>query len=1098
MLLVMKLTIVLLIVGVLQVSAKGFSQTVTLSERNATLETVFRKIEKQTGFFFWYENKMLRDTKKVNIAMQGVSLEQALRQCFADQPLTYEIVDKTIVVREKKPVAGSKAEKMAEAPPAFEEITGVVVDESGKPLSGASVTIKGSSHGTSTDAEGHFTLQAPGNNGVLVISYVGMNTQEIHLNGRKDLRVVLAKTVSEQVEVVIIGYGSQKKREVTGSVASVKVGEISQDVSGNVSSALQGRVAGVAVESNSGAPGAGLSITIRGSSTLGSNSPLYVVDGVFLGNIDFINPSDIESIDILKDASAASIYGSRAANGVILITTKSGKKNSGPKVQVSAVHGYQAIPKRISVLDGKQWTDLFKANVSGIPDYNGVSTNWQDVVFHSAPMSKLNMNVSGGSANFIYNVSGGYLKQDGTIRNTGYSAANFRVKTQFEKGRVKIGETVMISYNNGRQLPTGGDQPGIKNGLLVMLPTVPVYDTANKLGGWGRRASYMKNLSNPLANLTAKDFENNATTVLAEAFMEVRLIDQLKYKLNVGITNSRSYGNQYISAYDDGNNAVSQAQLNQSSGFTNSWLLENTLNYDKKIGVHNISLLAGYTAQKDSVNGFNAAGTGIPAFVYTLNGATANQTVGGSASSTRRISLLGRATYSYDARYMVSASIRRDGSSIFAAGHQYGVYPAVSAGWNVSNENFFRNSVNPAIISSLKLRGGWGKLGNDLIGNYTTLSTITSNINYIQGNNLWQGAIPNGNASPKDLKWEQTKSVDGGIDASFLNNKLSLTFDVFKKTTSGVLLGVPVPISLGITGSPVVNAGVVENKGIELGLNYSDRAGDLSYDLGFNLTTLNNKMTAITIGSGKQEFGDITRAKVGYPLGGFWLIKTNGIFQSDAEAAAYTDKNGNRIQPNAMGGDIRFVDFDGNGRINNDDKQYMGSPVPNLMLGLSGYFTWKDFDLNLLFQGTFGNKMYNSSRIWLEKMTEVTNLSSAALNAWTPSNHSNFPRFVLADPNQNAQVYTDRWLEDGSYLRFKRMELGYTLLKSLSRKMNIERIRVNVSAENLFTITKYKGFNPDIGNGGDPLSRGIDEGRFITGSLYPLQRTILFGLNVSF
>ena len=1093
-----KLAILLLIVGAVQVSAKGYSQNVTLNVRNARLESIFHKIEQQTGYYFWYENKVLKNAKKIDLNLQQASLQDALKQCLVNQPFSYVIVDKTIVIKDKKEVMPLQQQEYAAANTAV-EITGLVVDEAGNPLPGATVNLKGTNKNVTTNSAGQFSIQVPNKMGVLVISYVGMATQEVEVKGQNDLKIVMIKSVAELQDIVVVGYGTQKKKDVTGAIASVKVSEMSQDVSNNVSSALQGRVAGVTVESNSGAPGAGLSITIRGSGTLGSTAPLYVVDGVFLSNIDFINPSDIESIDILQDASAASIYGSRAANGVILITTKGGKRHSGPKVQASAVFGVQSIPKRISVLNGQQWTKLFQTYVSGIPNWDSVSTNWQDAVFHSANTSKENVNISGGANNFVYNISGGYLQQQGTIRETNYRAANFRVKTQYEKGRVKIGETVMINNNKGRQLPSGGDQPGLKNGLLVMVPTVPVYDTSNHLGGWGRRTSYMKNLSNPLANLTAKNFENNNTTIVAEGFLEVRLIDQLKYKFNVGLTNTWNYDNQYISPYDDGNTAQSLGQLTQSSGFANSWLIENTLTYDKKFGKHGINVLAGYTSQKDTANGFGASGAGLPYYVYAMGATTTNQQVSGSGLySTKRISMLGRISYNYDSRYLLSASVRRDGSSMFSPGYQYGVFPSVSAGWNISNEKFFKDAVSPNFINSLKIRGGWGRLGNDLIGNYTTQSTITSNIPYIQGGSYWLGSIPNGNASPVNLKWEATTSTDLGLDATFLNNRLSFTFDMYKRRTSDVLLQVPVPPSLGITGSPYVNAGVVENKGLEFNLNYSDHAGKLNYDIGFNLSTLNNKMTAITIGSGNQQFGDITRARVGYPLGGFWLIKTAGIFQSDAEAAAYVDKNGNVFQPNAKGGDIKFASVSGVGPISNADRQYVGSPIPNVVTGLTGYFNYKNWDLNILFQGAFGNKIYNSSRIWLEKMTEVTNLSTATLNAWTPENHSNFPRFVLADPNQNANIYTDRWLENGSYVRLKRVELGCVILKSLSQRFKIDRIRINVSAENLFTITKYKGFNPDLGNGGDPLQRGIDEGRFITGSLYPLQRTILAGINVSF
>jgi len=1091
--LIMKFIVFFLFAACLEVSATGYAQKVSLSQNDVSLKKVFKEIEKQSGYNFFYKDKLMRQAKDVSIHVNNVSVEEALNVCFEGQPLSYTIVDKIIVVKAKKMSAILKSEMETVEP--LNIITGSVKDQTGRPLAGVSVMIKGTQKGTTTNANGSFSIDANAGE-ILEFTIVGYQKRSVTVDQSGSLNVVMEIEAVLGNEVVVVGYGTQKKKDVTGAIASVKVSDLSADVSGNLSSAIQGRVAGVSVEANGGAPGAGLSLTIRGSSTLGNNTPLYVVDGVFLGSLDFVNPQDIESIEILKDASAASIYGSRAANGVVIITTKGGKKNTEAKVQLSGMYGYQSIPKRMSLLNGQQWTKLFQANVGGIPDYNGINTDWQDAIFQTGAIGKANINLSGGTEHLTYNLSGGYLGQDGTIRTTNYSLANFRVKTQYEKGRIKVGETVIYNKSTNRTMTNGSSQAhSMVASALIMPPTVPVYDTSNKLGGWGGRSSFMKNIGNPLANLEAYNYSGNSSSLLAEAFVEVRLIDQLKYKFNVGLTENRGFGNNYGYAVNDGNSVIASPTLSMGTSFGNSWLLENTLSYDKTIGRHSFSLLAGFTSQKDSSNGFGASGTNIPIGLYSLSASTANQFVNGSSASSRRESYLGRVTYSYDSRYLLSASIRRDGSSVFANGYQYGTFPSVSAGWNISNEKFFREANLSNTISSLKLRGSWGVLGNDLIGNYTTQSGLTSNINYLTGNpvTLWQGTIPNGNASPRNLKWEQTKTTNVGIDAYFLENKLSLVADVFKRTTSGVLLGVPVPPSLGITGSPVVNAGEVENKGLEVTLGYENKTGNLNYHVGLNVTTMNNKMTAITIGSGSQQFGDITKAKVGYPLGGFWLIKTDGIFQSDQEVSSYVNKDGSLIQPNAAAGDIKFIDANHDGKIDNNDRQYAGSPLPNLITGLSGNFSWKNWDLNLLFQGTFGNKIFNGWRIWEEKMTEVTNLSSEVLNAWTPQNHSNFPRFILSDPNLNAQRYSDRWLENGSYVRFKRLEIGYTFSKGIINRLKIDGVRTYFSMENIFTITKYKGYNPDIGNGGDPLSRGIDDN-----NIYPLQRTVMLGLSVTF
>lgn len=1082
----MQLTAVVMLAACLQVSASSYAQKVSISGRNISLKKVFKDIREQTGYNFIYANEDLENADHISLHVKDAPLLEVLNACFVNQPLSFKINDKIIIVKRKEDLSSTTAIILR-------DVSGKVIDAStGSPLPGVTIRVKGSTIGTVTDAHGAFNLSVP-DNSVIEISFIGYQSEAVQVAGQTSLEIKLKVANTALNQLVVIGYGQAVRKDITGAISSVKVNELSADASGNVSSALQGRVAGVNVESSGGAPGAGLSITIRGSSTLGNNTPLYVVDGMFVSNLDFVNPSDIASIEVLKDAAAASIYGSRAANGVVIITTKSGKIDSKPKIHLSAMYGFQDIPRRIGVLSGEQWTNVFQTYATGTPAYNGINTNWQNAIFRTAPIWKVNANISGGSENFIYDLSAGYLNQLGTIKETNYSSVNFRIKTQFEKGRFKLGETVMLQKSGGRQLPGGGDQSGsVITSSLIMPSIVPVRDTANQLGGWGRRPSFVKNLSNPLADLTAYDNTINTFNVVADAYMEIRIVDQLKYKLNVGLSDGRSLSNNFTNPYDDGNNAVVLPNLTQASSLGTTWLVENTLSYDKSFGRHHIDLLAGYTAQKDSSEGFNAYGSNIPVGVYTMNGATANLSAGGSASSVRRVSLLGRLSYNYASKYLFMASIRRDGSSIFAQGYQYGVFPSLSAGWNVSNEEFFQNSKLATWVNNLKIRGSWGVLGNDLINPYTTQSTISSYLNYIQGTQSWQGAIPNGNASPTDLKWEQTKTVDGGLDASFLNNKLTLTFDVYRRTTSGVLLAVPVPISLGITGSPVVNAGVVENKGIELSLDYSKQTGSFKYDIGGNISTLKNEMTAITIGSGSQEFGDITQARVGYPLGGFWLIKTDGIFQSDAQAAGYVNKSGQPIQPNAKGGDIKFVDYNNDGQINNDDRQFVGTPFPKVLAGLSGYFEWKNFDLNILFQGVFGNKIYDRTAVWIDKMTEITNLSTDVLQAWTPQHPTNFPRFILTDPNQNAQLYSDRWLEDGSYVRLKRLELGYTILKDWAQRMKIDQIRVNVATENLFILTKYKGYNPDMGNGGNPLSRGIDNGQ------YPIQRTISFGVNVTF
>lgn len=1078
--------------ALLQVHGKSSGQ-IFLNERNAPLEKILKSIEKQTGFVFFYDDADVRNTR-VSVKVNDVSIERALFESFKDSKLTYKINEKDIMIRKK----GSANNEVSTHISLLSEqqsiqITGRVVDGAGKPLAGVSVLVKGTKQGTSTDGDGRYQISVNSTKAVLQFSFIGHMTKEMQVGDSRILNVQLIETNANLDDVVVVGYGTKRKSDITSAIASVDVSELSANASNNVTDALQGRIAGVSIESNGGAPGAGSSIVIRGSGTLGSNAPLVVIDGMPFGSLDGLSPSDIQNIEVLKDAAAASIYGSRAAGGVVLVTTKLGRKNSDPKIQLNGVYSTQSIPKRMSVLNSEQWVELFNAQ-GGTFTTGGNNTKWQDEIFRTAPIYKFNADVTGGSNNFLYSLSGGYLDQQGTIIKTNSKSANFRAKSVYEKGRVKIGETVIYNRNTGRSLPPGGDQSHSNiRSALIMPGSVPVYDPANAYGGWGRIVTGMKNMSNPVAVLNANDNQYSSSSLTATIFAEVRLVDELKYKINAALSEDRGFGNNYLYAYDDGNAKLEQPKLSQNSGFSNSWLLEHTLSYDKKFGAHDISLLAGFTAQRDTSNSFNASGNNLPNGIYTFGSGASGQSVGGGASATTRESIIGRVSYGYDSRYLISASIRRDGSSIFPSGYQYGVFPSVSAGWNVSNEEFYRNSSLANFMNSFKVRGSYGLLGNDRIGNYSTVNGIINHLNFLTNGGMIKGSIPSGTASPQNLKWEETKTVDFGVDASFLKNRLSLIADWYSKTSSGVLLAVPIPPSSGINGTPTVNAGEVNNRGIEIALDYRDQVGDFNYRVGWNMSTIRNRMTAITIGSGEQQFGNLERAIVGYPLGSFFLIKTDGIFKSQEEVNAHKGPNGQLLQPNAAAGDIRFVDYNNDGIIDDADQQFVASPIPSLETGLTAGLGWKNFDMNLLVQGTFGNKIYNETRIWMEKTNEYTNLSTAILDSWSPQNSSSdFPRFSLADPNLNARGNSDRWLETGSYVRIKRLEFGYTLDQYLADKINVGTARFYLSGQNLFTFSKYKGYNPDLGNGGNPLSRGSDAG------IYPLQRIISLGLNVTF
>lgn len=1092
--LTMKFTIIFLLAGICNAFAAGYAQSekVTIKVNNATFKEVISAIEKQTDYVFFYKTDDIANNQQFNLDIKDKAVNEILDLLTKKSSLSYYLSNKYIFFDTRK-VKGTEFLLQNQG----KTVTGRIVDVKGEPIIGATVVVKNNpSQGTITDIDGNFTLLNLSDQAVLLITYVGMKPQEVSTIGRTTVDIVMEADIELLDEVVVVGYGTQKRKEVSGAISSVKINELSANVSNNLTSALQGRVAGVSLESNGGAPGAGLSVTIRGSSTLGNNSPLVVIDGIPFGSLDGLNPSDIQSIDILKDASSANIYGSRAAGGVIMVTTKVGRRNSDPKISFNATYSHNRIPKRIDVLSGEEMVKHFNANGGSMPTYNNINTNWQDHLFRSAPSYKANMDISGGSEHFVYSISGSYVKQEGTIIHTHNDNANFRIRSVYEKGRIKVGETFIYNYGNGRSLPGGsGDQTGspVVN-VLVMPPTIPLYDDTNPLGGWGRRPVALKNLANTIGYLTSKNNQKRVNDIIIDAFLEFGIIDKLKYKLNLGYSTSNEYTNLYESIRDDGNIIVNKPRLTQGGSVSNQWLVENILSYEKTIDKHNFSLMAGYSAQKDTLNSFGVDGVLPAEGLFSMGAVTSFNKPSGYVYSITRTSTFGRATYAYDNRYSVNASVRQDRSSIFDPKYNSGIFYGASTAWNISDETFYENSAIAKGMNYLKLRVGIGALGNDRIGPYTTQSVIASYLNLLTKSGLVMGSIPAGSQSPRDLSWEKSSTINVGLDAAFFDHRLSMVFDWFKKKSTGVLLAVPIPISTGIKGTPIVNAGNTQNYGMELSLNYADQVGNWKYNIGWNMASIKNKMVAVTIGSGKQEFGDIQKGIVGYPLGSFFLIKNEGTFKTQQEVDAYVSSKGEKIQPTAKPGDLKFVDYNGDGIIDDNDQQYLGSPIPSFETGLTAGLGWKNFDMNLLIQGVFGNKIYNKTRYWSEKMNEYTNLAASTLNAWSQENpNSNFPRFELTDPNQNARLNSDRWLENGSYVRFKRIEIGYSLPNQIVKeKLSMDKIRAYIAAENLFTITKYSGFNPDIGNGGNPLARGNDYG------IYPIPRTISLGISLSF
>lgn len=992
-------------------------------------------------------------------------------------------------------------------------VSGVVTEAMTKePLPGVTIQVKGSEKGTITDMDGKFTI-AVSKNSVLVFSTIGMKTVEHTVTSNTSIQVALEEDNVALDQVVVIGYGTVKKSHLSGAVGSVGTKELKGDIATSAVSALQGKMPGVTISMTGGGPNDGATINVRGISSLSNNSPLYVIDGAF-GDLSMVDPNDIKSIEVLKDAAAAAIYGSRAAGGVVLITTKGGRKESPTTVDVNVFTGIQHNPKKLNVMTGEEYSrfaryyslagDGYGSEKDAVP-FVGKGTDWQDVVFRTAMLYKANATISGGSKNATFSASTGYLKKDGIMRNTSHESYNIRLKSDFTflNNRVTVGETLILRLAKGEG---AADQE--MNSILRFPSVVPVYDPSNS-SGWGTSADI--NLPNPLANLEINDVTSKNTQIFLNAYIQAEIIKGLKYKLNLGYRRNHSESRNYVAAYDLGTYGINE-DPDLSEGFSSydSWVLENTLNYDRTFGKHTINAMAGYSAQRDTNYSLSGSNTDIPEYIETMTGNVSTMKASSSRSQLALVSLFGRVMYSFDDRYLLSASIRRDGSSRFRKGHQYGAFPSVSLGWNVHKEKFFAPLTT--IFDQVKLRASYGKLGNqEMDSYYPTLSVVSDGMNYLQGSNLWFGKLPYVSAiSPETLTWENTETYNFGVDLTMLNGRLNLTADAYIKNTNDVLLPVPTSSSAGISGSSIQNAGQVQNKGIELSATWRGTIGDkASYYVGANISTATNQVTQITAGGTGMSISGysahaaggrgINMFKKGHSMAYFNLIETDGIFRSMEEIENYRGKNGEMIQPGAQVGDVRYKDWNGDGVIDTNDQHDVGSPLPNMTFGIRAGGEWNGFDLNIFIDGTTGNKIYNYTRYCLESGAFNGNLSTTVANSWRPDNQgTDMPRFSKSDGADNKLAFTDRWLEDGSFIRLKTIDLGYTFPKQWIKKLYLQNLRIYASAENLLTLTKYSGYTPELGESSSAqtsyniFSRGIDQGR------YPIPRTFTLGIQAKF
>ena len=1007
---------------------------------------------------------------------------------------------------------------------AQQTISGALRSATGEPLAGATVTVKGTRTTVVTDANGHFAIYAPVG-AVLQFSYVGYTTQEVTIKDENPISVQLQANNQEMNQVVVIGYQSVRKKDLTGSTGVVDMNEASKVTAASVGESIQGLVPGVTVR-NGGSPGSNATVEIRGVGSFTSTQPLYVIDGMLADANTTINPDDIASIQILKDASAAAIYGSKAGNGVIIVTTKKGRE--GPaRISISAKYGFEQLPKTWNVMNASQYLQTIKteyqnSNATLPPGIaaqitnNTINTDWQNAVYRTGSAQDYNVSVSGGSATGNYLMSGSYYKNTGVLIGNDFERASLRVNSEAKKGRLTVGENMVLTSTDGNN-PGGGVNAFYES--ASMLPIIGIQGTQyntipSNPAGWGMGTTDVPTYASNYVAVAALDRQTYSFgKVVGNAYVDLKLTNWLSYRLNAGAEISfDAFGEVRDTGIWRYTNQPPATSVSNSRDRFSNLLLENTLNFNKSFGLHNINGVVGISREEerqDFTSGSRTLLQNVGGQLFTTIGsATGSPSAdGGTTTFWRSHGYLGRVNYTYNDRYLVTLTGRIDEDSRFGPQNRTGYFPSAAVAWRISRENFFHVDW----ISDLKLRASDGKLGIssslDPYGSWPYLGVLNNSPRAVYGIGQtplvgqYQSQIVN-----PDLHWETRIEKNIGLDAGLFRNRLTVTMDYYNALSQDVLVGLPTPLYLGSTGSTVGNFASIKNNGFEFSATYRSRtsgSSDFKWDITGNFTTIHNEVLSVgnqgTDASGNKvdyiEPTNFTRAEVGHSIGEWYVIKAIGIFQSQQEVNSYVNKNGQPIQPNAKPGDIKYLDANGDGVINDNDRVYAGSPWPKIQAGLQFNASYKQFSINIQFLGVFGNTIYDDIRRVLDSY-QLSNFRSD-INPWSPSNPKGTDPRLAVDQSSDPEIainnmpQTSRWLESGSYVRLRNLEIGYTLNKSVLNHINFSNVRVYVSGQNLFTITKYKGLDPDV-QGTGIITRGFDAGN------WPSSRIMSIGLQCEF
>ncbi len=1025
---------------------------------------------------------------------------------------------------------------------AQKQIEGVVTNPEGEFLPGVSVFIKGTTRGATTDLNGHYQIADVLSDATLVFSFIGMVTEEIVVGSQTEISVTLLPDMVNLEDVVVVGYGSVARQNLTGSVAKLSSEKIESKQVSSIESALQGQVSGVSVV-NTGSPGTAPTVRIRGIGSVSYKSdPLYVIDGMPVGNLNNFDIKDIESVSILKDAASAAIYGSRAANGVVLITTKTGKATNKLTINVDASYGVQKAWNLLDLLNTEEYvqygTELqtnaglelpYRFTHMDEPIYEGATqtfaetnTDWQDEMYRVAPMSQFNINMSGGNDITRYYTSYGRFEQDGIMLGTDYTRNSFRINSDSKLSKlITIGENIKVSYSEKSNERIAGGRTLTKH-IVNQTPFVPVYNPANLSGGFGGpETADGSDAENPVRIATYETDKTRVVNLLGNVYADLRFTDWLTFRSSVGMEYTSDRHLIRLPIFDEGYNSRVEHELTDNRFSYFSPVFTNQLTFNKQLGKHLINAVAVVEQQTTKRAVLNSFGKQTNNVIDQLSGSSA-QTVDGYKEETALISYAGRVNYAYDNKYLVNFSVRRDGSSVFAPGKKWGTFPGASVGWVLSRESFIEDL---DVISNLKLRASYGTLGFNAVGAYPWQSSISTNTTAVFNNNYEDNVgayfdkLPN-----RDLEWEITTMTNVGFDLALLNNSISLSAEYFVRQTDNLIVDNPLPTSLGYSINPATNIGSMKNYGYEFSAGYTKALNDFTFSVDANITFLNNEVLKLSSGQPTidksavtADYGGytITRTEAGYPIQGFYGWVTDGIFQTQAEIDALNPDAAGGIYyqtENTAPGDIKFRDINGRGAndeflpgqpdgiVDDYDREYLGSYIPDIMYGLNLSASYKGFTASMFIQGVKGNEIYNGTKVLTQGMLRLFNSEKEVLNAWTPGSGSDFPRAISGDPNHNTRT-SNRFVEDGSYMRIKDLTLSYTLpQKTMSSlfKGVVSNLSIYGTAQNLLTLTKYSGYDPEIGASSDysgtnaTLLQGVDFG------FYPQPRTFIIGVNMSF